>query len=144
MRSAFVRVKYRDASIQPKGDNVFDNKCISAKKRLPLVAEVEEGADDGVVQWEKPVMCIEHTQDQNVDSKVYSEELMFRRENYPSFVEKVREHNKYMTQKLKHERMAEKLAESKLMYEKSMAEAVSVGTNTETRFAFISIEQCTF
>ena len=125
MRAAFVRVKYRDASIEPKADKVLDNTCISARKRLPLVQEVVDDGDDGVVQWEKPVMCIEQTQDQNVDSNVYSEEVLFRRENYPSFVEKVREHSKYMTQKLKHERMAQKLEESKLMYEQKMAEAVS-------------------
>ena len=125
MATNVIRLKYRGAPIAPTGNNVVPNQTMSCMKKVkPIVEEVYVDPDAGM-RFEKPMMCVEQTQSSSVYATVASNEVDYRREYYPSYVEKVKEHGKYMKQKLRHEKLAQKTAECKYRYEQQLLEVVS-------------------
>lgn len=119
----FVRLKNRGAAYIVQGETQIKNQSISISRRIKPAEEVPYVFTE-VMEYEDPIMFPAYTQNKRIDNTVQSEELKFRINNYPSFSEKVAEHAKYMKQKLRQEKMALKLEQSKLLYQELMEKEV--------------------
>jgi hypothetical protein len=107
--------------LQPK-DAGRPNHSMSVgnKKRYVPPAAGEEKSN--LAKYEQIIWHAPHTQSTRSEAVTKSNELAHRRKFQPSFNEKIIEHSKYMTQKLKHERMVQLLAEAKMQFEKDLKE----------------------
>lgn len=120
-----VRLKYRAAPVQPKDKGTPGHSLSCGNKKKFVPPPVVE-ADARHANYDKIFYHIPHTQSQRKETVVRSEETEYRRTNQPSYHEKVKEHTKYMNQKLKHERMTQLLQEAKVKFEEDKKNSAAV------------------